>query len=135
MKRSRIIATFAALVCITTLFSADEPKPAPPKASTLWSPTNTLAKLPATDRLWLLGEQLKQLVGDWVNQQGDIGMDLMFYLEEPVRILTEEVKRLDREHQKDMASLQKDIAELRAELQELKQNQGGTSKAPSSTKK
>jgi hypothetical protein len=124
MKRARIILTFAGFCFITTLFSADPVKPSPPKASP-WNPTNALNKLPPTDRLWLLGEQLKQLVGDWVNQQGDIGMDLMFYLEEPVRILTEEVKRIDREHQKDVAGLQKEIAELRAEIQALRQFQGG----------
>lgn len=132
MKLPRIIITVVAFNFITTLFSA-EPATPPLKASSLWNPTNTLSKLPPADRLWLLGEQLKQLIGDWVNQQGDIGMDLMFYLEEPVKILTEEVKRIEREHQKDVAGLQNDIAELRAEIQALKKAQGVARTNPAST--
>lgn len=122
MKLQKFILTFAALFLVTPfLFSADPVAPAPAPAPKPWNPTNTLNQLPPMDRIWLMGEQMKQLVGDWVNQQGDIGVDLLYYLQEPVRILTEEMKRMDRDHQKDITSLQKEIASLRAEINSLKQ--------------
>ena len=121
-KKISIVVIVAVVLLTPFLFSADsvtqQPKPKP------WNPTNALNQLPAMDRLWLMGEQMKQLVGDWANQQGDIGIDLLYYLQEPVRILTEEMKRIDGEHQKDVAGLRKEIAELRAEIQALKKAQG-----------
>ena len=75
---------------------------------------NALSELLPADRVWLLGEQMKLLIGDWVNQQGDVGIDLLYYLQEPTRILSEEIQRIDREHQRQ-------IAELRAEIEALKQ--------------
>lgn len=124
MKAKKIsIVVIVALVLLTPfLFPADSATP-PPKPKP-WNPTNALNQLPAMDRLWLMGEQMKQLVGDWANQQGDIGIDLLYYIQEPVKILTEEVQRIDREHQKDVAGLQKEIAELRAEIQSLKKARG-----------
>jgi hypothetical protein len=118
----KTLTTVGAFCLITSLVFSADPVTPPPKPAP-WNPTNALNNLPAADRLWLLGEQLKQLIGDWANQQGDIGMDLMFYLEEPVKILTQEVKRIEREQRTEVARLQKDIAELRAEIQALKQAQ------------
>ena len=127
MKLQRFFLMFAALLLVTPfLFSADPvtaagPAPALVAIPKPWNPTNTLNQLPSMDRIWLMGEQMKQLVGDWVNQQGDIGVDLLYYIQEPVRILTEEMKRMERDHQKDITSLQKDITSLRAEINALKQ--------------
>ena len=79
--------------------------------------TNLVAGLPVHDRVWLMGEQMKQLVGDWVNQQGDVGLDLLYFLQEPTKLLSDEVKRIELDHQKE-------IADLRAEIQALKQSLG-----------
>ena len=79
--------------------------------------TNLVAGLPVQDRVWLMSEQLKQLVGDWVNQQGDVGLDLLYFLTEPNNILGDEIKRMETDHQKEMAELRAEIAALKAQLQ------------------
>ena len=79
--------------------------------------TNLVAGLPVQDRVWLMSEQLKQLVGDWVNQQGDVGLDLLYFLTEPNNILGDEIKRMETDHQKEMAELRAEIQALKAQLQ------------------
>lgn len=114
-----LLFAFAIGVGSFSLRAADQ-TPAPTPQLTPLSRTaltNALNSLLPTDKVWLLGEQLKQLVGDWVNQQGDAGLDLLYYLQEPAKLLSDEIKRIDREHAKE-------IAELRAEIQALKQAQG-----------
>ena len=119
----RILLAFL-LVCsgVLSLRAAEPPNSSTNALATNAIPrrvafTNLVAGLPVQDRVWLMGEQLKQLVGDWVNQQGDVGLDLLYFLQEPTKILSDEVKRMEQDHQKQIAELRAEIAALKAQLQ------------------
>ena len=107
---------------VLSLRAADQPSSSTNAVNTNAIPrrvtfTNLVAGLPVQDRVWLMSEQLKQLVGDWVNQQGDVGLDLLYFLTEPNNILGDEIKRMETDHQKEMAELRAEIAALKAQLQ------------------
>ena len=122
-----ILALLIVWACVPTLSAAEPTAPTTNSASRLAAFTNLVTRLPVHDRVWLMGEQLKQLIGDWVNQQGDVGLDLVYFLQEPTKILSDEVKRMETDHQKQINELRAEIQALRGQLQ----TSGRTNSLPS----